>query len=55
MNVLGLTYRQYIMKNLSIHSVAGLTKYAIREGLTPMKLSRRDHRHTIRKFEVEMT
>ncbi len=29
------THRGHIMEKLSIHSVAGLTKYAIREGLTP--------------------
>ena len=28
------THRSHIMEKLSIHSVAGLTKYAIREGLT---------------------
>jgi len=27
-------YRRQIMDKLDIHSVAGLTKYAIREGLT---------------------
>jgi two-component system, NarL family, response regulator NreC len=30
------TYRQHIMKKLDIHSVAELTKYAIREGLTSL-------------------
>lgn len=30
------TYRQQIMKKLNIHSVAELTKYAIREGLTAL-------------------
>ncbi|HAR62062.1 MAG: DNA-binding response regulator [Candidatus Margulisiibacteriota bacterium] len=30
------TYRQQIMKKLNIHSVAELTKYAIREGLTSL-------------------
>jgi DNA-binding NarL/FixJ family response regulator len=30
------THRQHIMKKLSIHSVADLTKYAIREGLTSL-------------------
>jgi two-component system, NarL family, response regulator NreC len=29
------THRQSIMEKLNIHSVAGLTKYAIREGITP--------------------
>lgn len=28
------THRQQIMNKLNIHSIAGLTKYAIREGLT---------------------
>jgi len=28
------TYRQHIMKKLDIHSIAELTKYAIREGIT---------------------
>ncbi|MCK5145404.1 response regulator transcription factor [bacterium] len=28
------THRQHIMRKLDIHSVAGLTKYAIKEGLT---------------------
>ena len=28
------THRQHVMKKLNIHSVAELTKYAIREGLT---------------------
>ncbi len=28
------TYREHLMKKLEIHSVAGLTKYAIRQGLT---------------------
>jgi DNA-binding NarL/FixJ family response regulator len=28
------TYREHLMEKLDIHSVAGLTKYAIREGLT---------------------
>lgn len=28
------THREHIMKKLAIHSLAGLTKYAIREGLT---------------------
>ncbi|MDH5767773.1 MAG: response regulator transcription factor, partial [Nitrospirota bacterium] len=28
------TYRQQIMDKLDIHSIAELTKYAIREGLT---------------------
>jgi two-component system response regulator NreC len=27
--------RQNIMRKLKIHSIAGLTKYAIRQGLTP--------------------
>jgi two-component system, NarL family, response regulator NreC len=30
------TYRQHIMQKLDIHSVAELTKYAIREGLTSL-------------------
>jgi len=29
--------RQQIMKKLNLHSVAGLTKYAIREGLTSLQ------------------
>ena len=28
------THREHIMEKLDIHSIAGLTKYAIREGLT---------------------
>ena len=28
------THREHIMAKLDIHSIAGLTKYAIREGLT---------------------
>jgi DNA-binding NarL/FixJ family response regulator len=28
------TYREHLMEKLDIHSIAGLTKYAIREGLT---------------------
>jgi len=32
------TYRQQIMNKLEIHSVAELTKYAIREGLTSLEL-----------------
>jgi DNA-binding NarL/FixJ family response regulator len=31
------TYRQQIMDKLSIHNVAELTKYAIREGLTSIE------------------
>jgi len=31
------THRQNIMDKLGIHSVAELTKYAIREGLTPLE------------------
>jgi DNA-binding NarL/FixJ family response regulator len=31
------THRQQIMKKLNLHSVAGLTRYAIREGLTPLE------------------
>jgi DNA-binding NarL/FixJ family response regulator len=30
------THRQQIMDKLNIHSIAGLTKYAVREGLTPL-------------------
>jgi DNA-binding NarL/FixJ family response regulator len=30
------THRQQIMKKLNLHSVAELTRYAIREGLTPL-------------------
>jgi two-component system, NarL family, response regulator NreC len=29
------THREHIMDKLSIHTVAGLTKYAVREGITP--------------------
>lgn len=32
------TYRQQIMKKLNLHSVAQLTKYAIREGLTTLEI-----------------
>jgi DNA-binding NarL/FixJ family response regulator len=31
------TYHQHIMDNLNIHSIAELTKYAIREGLTSLE------------------
>ena len=31
------TYRQHIMEKLNIHSIAELTKYAIREGLTSLE------------------
>lgn len=31
------THRQQIMNKLNIHSIAGLTKYAIREGLTSLE------------------
>jgi two-component system response regulator NreC len=31
------TYRQQIMNKLDIHTIAGLTKYAIREGLTSVE------------------
>jgi len=31
------THRKQIMDNLDIHSVAGLTKYAVREGLTSLQ------------------
>ena len=31
------THRQHIMEKLGIHTVAGLTKYAIREGLTGLE------------------
>jgi DNA-binding NarL/FixJ family response regulator len=31
------TYRQQIMDKLNIHSIAELTKYAIREGLTSLQ------------------
>ena len=30
------TYRQQIMEKLNIHSIAGLTKFAVREGLTSL-------------------
>lgn len=30
------THRKQIMDKLDIHSIAGLTKYAVREGLTPL-------------------
>jgi DNA-binding NarL/FixJ family response regulator len=30
-------HRQRIMEKLDLHSVAELTKYAIREGLTPLE------------------
>jgi len=30
------TYRQQIMEKLDLHSVAELTKYAVREGLTEL-------------------
>jgi DNA-binding NarL/FixJ family response regulator len=30
------THRKQIMDKLGIHNIAGLTKYAIREGLTPL-------------------
>ncbi len=30
------THRKQIMDKLEIHSIAGLTKYAVREGLTPL-------------------
>ncbi len=33
------THRQHVMDKLAIHTVAGLTKYAIREGLTPLSPS----------------
>ena len=33
------TYRQQIMERLDLHSVAELTKYAIREGLTSLEIS----------------
>lgn len=31
------TYRQTLMNRLNIHSIAELTKYAVREGLTPLE------------------
>jgi DNA-binding NarL/FixJ family response regulator len=31
------THRQQIMSKLNLHSIAGLTKYAIREGLTSVQ------------------
>jgi DNA-binding NarL/FixJ family response regulator len=31
------TYRQQIMDKLNVHSIAELTKYAIREGLTSLQ------------------
>lgn len=30
------THRMHLMEKLNVHSIAGLTKYAIREGLTPL-------------------
>jgi DNA-binding NarL/FixJ family response regulator len=30
------THRQHLMEKLGLHTVAALTKYAVREGLTPM-------------------
>jgi DNA-binding NarL/FixJ family response regulator len=35
------THRQQIMKKLNIHSIAELTKYAIREGLTSLDINSR--------------
>jgi DNA-binding NarL/FixJ family response regulator len=32
------THRQNLMKKLNIHSVAGLVKYAIREGIAPIDI-----------------
>jgi len=32
------TYRQQIMHKLNLHSVADLTRYAIREGITPLEI-----------------
>ena len=29
------SHREHIMAKLGIHSIAGLTKYAVREGITP--------------------
>jgi len=31
------THREHVMRKLDIHSVAGLTKYAIHQGLTPIE------------------
>jgi DNA-binding NarL/FixJ family response regulator len=31
------THRSHIMEKLDIHSIAGLTKFAICEGLTPLE------------------
>jgi len=31
------THRQHIMDKLDIYNLPGLTKYAIREGLTPLE------------------
>ena len=31
------THREHVMKKLDIHSIAGLTKYAVREGLTSIE------------------
>jgi two-component system nitrate/nitrite response regulator NarL len=31
------THRERVMRKLNIHSIAGLTKYAIAEGLSPLK------------------
>ena len=31
------THRRQVMEKLNIHSIAELTKYAIREGLTPLE------------------
>ena len=30
------THRRQIMEKLNVHNVAGLTKYAVREGLTSL-------------------
>jgi DNA-binding NarL/FixJ family response regulator len=35
------THRQRIMKKLNLHNLADLTRYAIREGLTPLDLPTR--------------
>jgi DNA-binding NarL/FixJ family response regulator len=36
------THREHIMGKLQLHSIAQLTRYAIREGLTSLETSRSD-------------
>jgi DNA-binding NarL/FixJ family response regulator len=31
------THREHLMRKLDTHSLAGLTKFAIREGVTPLE------------------